>query len=86
MDVNSLQQILGISHSAVSQNLAVLRSHHLVRERRDGRRVIYSLPAPALAGWLMDGIQFLEGQLTDTEKMRSVVDDVRDLWGSPTGR
>lgn len=85
LDVNSLQQILGISHSAVSQNLAVLRSHHLVRERREGRRVIYSLPAPALAAWLMNGIQFLEGQLTDTEKMRSVVEDVKDLWGSPTG-
>ena len=85
LDVNSIQEILGISHSGVSQNLAVLRSQHLVRERREGRRVIYSLTAPALATWLMDGLQFLESHLTETEKMRTDVASARDIWGSPTG-
>ena len=85
LDVNSIQQILGISHSSVSQNLSVLRSQRLVRERREGRRVIYSLAAPALAAWLVDGLQFLESHVTETEKLRTEVEIVRDIWGSPSG-
>lgn len=85
LDVNSLQEILGISHSSVSQNLAVLRSQRLVRERRDGRHVFYSLTAPALAGWLRDGLQFLEGRLAETDRMRNEVESVKDIWGAPTG-
>ncbi len=85
LDVNAIQRILGITHSSVSQNLAILRAQHLVRERREGRRVVYSLPAPALAVWLMDGLQFLEGRLTDVEKLRSEVASVKDLWTSPSG-
>lgn len=85
LDVNSIQEILGISHSAVSQNLSVLRAHHLVRERRDGRRVIYSLVAPPLAAWLMGGLQFLQGQLMDAEKLRAVAEQVKDIWSAPSG-
>jgi len=85
LDVNSIQEILGISHSAVSQNLSVLRAHHLVRERRDGRRVIYALVAPPLAAWLMGGLQFLEGQLVDAENLRAVAEQVKDIWGGPSG-
>jgi DNA-binding transcriptional ArsR family regulator len=85
LDVNSIQEILGISHSAVSQNLSVLRAHHLVRERRDGRRVIYALVAPALAAWLMGGLQFLQGQLMDAQNLRAVAEQVKDIWGGPSG-
>lgn len=85
LDVNSIQQILGISHSGVSQNLAVLRAQHLVRERREGRRVIYSLATPALAAWLAEGLQFLESHLVETEKLRTEVENVKGIWNSPTG-
>ena len=47
--------------------------------------MIYSLTAPALATWLMDGLQFLESHLTETEKLRSDVQSVREIWSSPTG-
>jgi len=80
LDVNSIQEILGISHSAVSQNLAVLRSHRLVRERRDGRHVFYSLADKAMAGWLLQGVGFLEGGLSRAGEMRDVVEDARGLW------
>ena len=80
MDVNSLQQLLGIPHSAVSQNLAVLRTHHLVQERREGRRVIYALADERLAGWLLDGLGFLERDLDRSEEMRSAVETVKAIW------
>lgn len=84
LDVNSLQQILGISHSGVSQNLAVLRAHRLVQERREGRRVIYSLTQPLLADWLLGGLQFLEGEVALVEQMRGAVETARLVWqGEP---
>lgn len=80
MDVNSLQQLLGISHSSVSQNLAILRAHHLVQERRQGRHVYYSLTNPAFSDWLLEGLQFLETGLARHEDIRAAVDTARRLW------
>jgi DNA-binding transcriptional ArsR family regulator len=85
-DVNSLQQELGISHSGVSQNLAVLRAHRLVTERREGRRVIYRLAHPALAAWLLGGLDFLEHELAQGDQMRGLLDSVRHQWGRPRQR
>lgn len=82
MDVNSLQQILGISHSSVSQNLSVLRSHRLVQERREGRRVIYKLREPKLATWLVDGLDFVEGEHSVSEQIRGAVESVRSIWSA----
>lgn len=85
MDVNGLQELLGISHSSVSQNLAILRAHHLVRERRQGRHVYYSLNNPDLAEWLLHGLRFLEGGLAYHEDMKSAVDNARRLWMKNSG-
>jgi DNA-binding transcriptional ArsR family regulator len=84
-DVNSLQQLLGISHSAVSQNLSILRAHHLVRERRQGRHVYYSLTNPELAAWLLEGLKFLEGGIAYQEEMKSAVDHARRMWMGGSG-
>lgn len=84
-DVNGLQQMLGISHSSVSQNLAILRAHHLVRERRQGRHVYYSLSNPEMAEWLLHGLRFLEGGLAYQEEMKTAVDHARRLWSRGGG-
>jgi DNA-binding transcriptional ArsR family regulator len=80
IDVNGLQKVLGISHSAVSQNLAILRAHHLVRERREGRRVYYSLSDPRIAEWLLDGMDFLTTGLAHQEELRAALQSARELW------
>lgn len=41
--VSDLQPMIGLSQSALSQHLAVLRSKHLVRTRREGQLIYYSL-------------------------------------------
>lgn len=84
-DVASLQAALGISHSGVSQHLALLRSHALVVERREGRHVFYRLQKPELAGWLLDGLRFIEPGAEQTE-LRAAVRDARALWGGPPSR
>ena len=43
MNVSSLAEIVGLSESAVSHQLRGLRQMKLVRARKDGRQVFYSL-------------------------------------------
>jgi DNA-binding transcriptional ArsR family regulator len=81
-DVNSLQEALGISHSGVSQHLMVLRSHRLVSERREGRRVFYQLPQPAIASWLMEATRFLEKESAAAAELRKAIDKTRKTWAA----
>lgn len=80
LDVNSLQEILGISHSGVSQHLGLLRAHRIVVERREGRHVFYRLRQPELAAWLVEGMEFIGGSPGDYEELRSAVERVKVLW------
>jgi DNA-binding transcriptional ArsR family regulator len=80
LDVNSLQEALGISHSGVSQHLMVLRSHRLVSERREGRRVFYQLRQPEIASWLMDATRFLEKESAAAAELRKAIDKTRKNW------
>lgn len=83
-DVNSLQAVLGVAHSGVSQHLSLLRSHRVVSERREGRHVFYQLVQPKLATWLMEGLEFLEGNVHQAEEMREALQETRSIWGNET--
>ncbi len=83
-DVNFLEEILGISHARVSQHLALMRSHRLVSERRQGRRVFYSLSQPEIASWLMEGLQFIERDIMATQDIHEAVQQVKAMWSSET--
>lgn len=41
--VNELERVVGISQSALSQHLALLRKDRLVQTRREGKTICYSL-------------------------------------------
>ncbi len=45
--VGELQPLIGLSQSALSQHLAVLREKRLVRTRRDGQQIYYRLASRA---------------------------------------
>ena len=47
--VSQLQPLIGLSQSALSQHLAVLRRRHVVRTRRAGQAIHYSLASPQAA-------------------------------------
>mgnify|MGYP000913303985 CR=1 FL=1 len=84
VDVNGLQKALGISHSSVSQHLAVLRAHRIVAERREGRHVFYRLTQAKLAEWVRGGLDFIERDLSQEHEIRAAVEQARVIW-SPTG-
>ncbi|GMR04849.1 MAG: hypothetical protein BMS9Abin23_0763 [Thermodesulfobacteriota bacterium] len=48
MSVNVLAEAIGISQSAVSQHLRVLKAAGLVNDKRQGYRIYYSLNGEAL--------------------------------------
>lgn len=79
-DVNALQDALGVTHSRVSQNLAILRAHRLVAERREGRHVFYRLVNPEIAAWVLGGLQFIEADLDLVAQRRTAIEEVRQLW------
>ena len=41
--VGQLEKAVGLSQSGISQHLAILRREHVVKNRRDGQTVYYSL-------------------------------------------
>ncbi len=81
LTVGTLKDMLGITHSAVSQQLAVLRSHHLVVEMRQGRNVFYHLRKPELANWIMDGVSFISPDTSEIEQMMSAIQSAKSAWG-----
>ncbi len=81
--VNSLQDILGIRQSAVSQHLALLKSHNLIKERRDGRHVLYRLAIPQMAAWLVDGIPLIVPNDSDSKLLKSAAQRALSQWSAP---
>jgi DNA-binding transcriptional ArsR family regulator len=82
LDVGSLKGLLEVSHSGVSQHLALLRAHRLVAERREGRHVFYRLCQPELASWLLDGLTFLESDVASSQQLRRDVRRARADWST----
>ncbi|MFM7348188.1 MAG: ArsR/SmtB family transcription factor [Erythrobacter sp.] len=62
--VNEMGDILGISPTRVSQHLGVLRAVALVETRTLGQKRVYRLAQPELAGWLIEGIDFIAHRLS----------------------
>ncbi len=48
LSVSELQMRIGLSQSALSQHLALLREHGAVATRRDGQTIIYRIDDPAV--------------------------------------
>ncbi len=80
LDVNTLAESLDLPGPRVSQHLSLLRAHRLVEERRDGRRHIYHLSQPQIAGWIVDGLAFLEGRIGAVSP--DALEDARRRWSS----
>jgi len=82
-DVNSLQKEVRCAHARVSQNLSILRSHGIVAHRRDGRHVFYHPVEPGVAGWVAEGLQFLERTAPMNDETRSALHQAREQWSGP---
>jgi len=79
-DVNSLQLILKISQSSVSQHLSILRSQKAVKKRKVANHAYYSLTQDALSDWLLSGLNYVEGGFKSGDKIRNDVSEARQVW------
>jgi len=58
--VSDLAELVGLSESAVSHQLRLLRGLRLVRPRRQGRLVFYSLDDQHIVGLFKQGLEHVE--------------------------
>src|SRR5437763_17107115 len=58
--VGDLAELLGLTESAVSHQLRLLRGMRLVRPRRDGRLIFYSLDDHHIVGLFEQGLEHVE--------------------------
>ncbi|GBG11047.1 transcriptional regulator [Paenibacillus sp. MY03] len=72
-NVNELQTILGSEGSAVSQQLAVLRSKNVVYGIKEGTTVIYSLRDPLIKDMLAITKQIFDNHLVDAISLLEVI-------------
>jgi ArsR family transcriptional regulator len=76
--VGSIATSLDLPPARVSQHLSALKTNRLVVEKPAGRERIYDLSSSRLAWWLVEGVDFIAGNLhgvTDEQ-----VQDARELW------
>ncbi|MEO8107813.1 MAG: metalloregulator ArsR/SmtB family transcription factor [Actinomycetes bacterium] len=66
--VHELRAAIKIEASSLSHQLAVLRQHGLVHQRREAGAVIYSLALPAVRDLLLAARQILQGRTLDTDE------------------
>lgn len=64
LTVNELGDVLAISPTRVSQHLGVLRAVALVETRTVGQKRVYRIAQPAMASWLIEGIDFIAHRLS----------------------
>ena len=76
-DVTDLREHLGVSAANVSQHLSLLRARHLVRVRRDGTRVFYSISDPRVAALINCALDILDDDMSLTGEIRRAIQQVR---------
>jgi ArsR family transcriptional regulator, lead/cadmium/zinc/bismuth-responsive transcriptional repressor len=57
LNISALAELIGISGSAVSHHLRGLRQMHLVRTRRDGNEVFYSVDDRHIIALFQQGVE-----------------------------
>ena len=69
LSARTIQEKLGIEQANLSQHLAILRSHQIVVNRKDGNQVFYSIRNPVLVQVLDIMRQYIQGSLADAVQM-----------------
>ncbi len=60
LNVTDLSSEVGVSLTAVSHQLSILRQSHLVKYRRDGKQIVYSLADEHVSTIISCGTEHLE--------------------------
>jgi len=74
LSARTIQEKLGLEQANLSQHLAILRSHQIVVNRKDGNHVFYSIRNPVLVQVLDIMRQYIQTSLADAVQMLGEVD------------
>lgn len=85
-DVSSLTDSLQVCQSTMSQQIAILKAHKLIDERKEGRTVFYRLRNPDLPTWIDDGVRFTGHHSTDAEAFLSAIRHNKTVWQPNSSR
>jgi ArsR family transcriptional regulator, lead/cadmium/zinc/bismuth-responsive transcriptional repressor len=69
--VQDLAGVLGLTQSAVSHQLRLLRSSRLVRTRRDGRQIFYALDDDHIVGLFRQGLEHVQERVAAMPRGRA---------------
>ncbi len=81
--VCELEEILGVSQSAVSQHVRILKEAGLLKETREGQWVFYSLEKDKLREELKGLIELLDADLEAVGGLEREVTELRRLERDP---
>jgi ArsR family transcriptional regulator, lead/cadmium/zinc/bismuth-responsive transcriptional repressor len=60
MNISALAELVGVSESAVSHHMRGLRQLHIVRARREGKEVYYSIIDPHIVALFQQGVRHVQ--------------------------
>ncbi len=81
MDVMHLCEALDISQSSASQHIKQLKSHHLLSERREGKRVFYKLKSKLVKNMILSALDVHTHDLSQEVKSVGLLKEMKTLWG-----
>lgn len=59
-NISALAEMVGLTESAVSHHMRGLRQMHIVRARRDGKEVFYSVVDPHIVELFQQGVRHIK--------------------------
>ncbi len=74
LSARTIQEKLGLEQANLSQHLAILRSHQIVVNRKEGNQVFYSIRNPMLVKVLDIMRQYFQASLADAVQMLEEVE------------
>src|ERR1017187_4342079 len=74
LSARAIQEKLGIEQTNLSQHLAILRSHQIVLNRKDGNQVFYSIRNPLLVEVLDIMRRYFQANLAEAVQMLEEVE------------
>jgi ArsR family transcriptional regulator len=74
LSARTIQEKLGVEQANLSQHLAILRSHQIVVNRKDGNQVFYSIRNPMLVEVLDIMRRYFHANLKDAIQMLKEVE------------
>ncbi|MFA5795207.1 MAG: metalloregulator ArsR/SmtB family transcription factor [Candidatus Brocadiia bacterium] len=77
--VCEMMDILRLNQPCISQHLAILKYHNLLKSRRDGKWIVYAVDKKVLGRYLNKISHFLEGSMSHVAELQKEHKRLKEL-------